>query len=98
MASINWTKQAKDDLIHIAEYIRIDSEKYAKITVFRIREKVNQLATFPYSGNIVPEISVKEIREIHCGNYRIIYIIKPDHKIDILTIHHAARKLRNNNE
>lgn len=45
----------------------------------------------PHSGRIVPELSQKNIREIIKGNYRIIYSLKDDFTIIILTIHHSAR-------
>lgn len=93
MAKINWTIQAKDDLISIAEYIKQDSIKYARIQVKRIRERVKQLNQNPLSGRIVPEFEDSTLRELILGNYRIIYkVITPD-RIDILTIRHSARRL-----
>jgi len=50
MVKIVWTEQALNDLVNIAEFIRRDSEKYARITVRKLRERVWQLKLFPYSG------------------------------------------------
>ena len=93
MVKINWTPQSKNDLISIAEFIAQDSRKYAKIQVKRIRERVKQLAKFPSSGRIVPELENPRIREIIVGNYRIIYLLATDKRIDVLTIYHSARIL-----
>ena len=93
MVKINWTSQAKNDLISIAEYIAKDSQKFAKIQIKIIRSRTNQLIKFPNSGRIVPEISDPEIREIIIGNYRLIYRTVSDQQIDILAVHHSARKL-----
>lgn len=93
MVKINWTPQSRNDLISIAEFIAQDSRKYAKIQVRRIRERVRQLVHFPKSGRIVPELENPRIREVIMGNYRIIYLIATDERIDILTIHHAAKLL-----
>lgn len=94
MVKINWTDQAIEDLTNIAEFIRKDSEKYARITVKNIRDRVRQLQQFPSSGKIVPEIEKTEIRELTFGNYRIIYKIFSSTRIDILTVHHSARQLK----
>ena len=93
MVKINWTTQAKNDLISIAEYIGQNSKKYARIQVKRIRERTRQLSEHPNSGREVPELENPRIRELILGNYRIIYCMVSDERIDILTIHHSARLL-----
>ncbi len=93
MVQISWTFQAKNDLRAIAEYISKDSKRYAKLQVIRLKERTNILKTQIRSGRIVPEINQNEIRELIEGNYRIIYKIVTDNKIDILAIHHSARDL-----
>lgn len=93
MARLNWTPQAKDDLITIAEYIAQDSQKYARIEIQRLRERARQAAKFPNSGRVVPELQNPQIRELILGNYRIIDTIVDEKDIDILTVHHSARML-----
>ena len=93
MVRINWTLQAKDDLKNIADYISKDSVKYAKLQVLRLRYKTNILKSQTHIGRIVPEIENRNIRELIEGNYRIIYKILSENRIDILTIHHSARDL-----
>ena len=98
MVKINWTPQAKNDLIGIAEFIGQNSRKYARIQIQRIRERVLQLKEYPNSGREVPELENPRIRELILGNYRIIYCIVSDERVDILTVHHSARLLNDKNE
>lgn len=98
MVQINWTLQAKKDLKEIAEYISRDSKIYAKRQVLKIRNRTIILITQPYSGRIVPELQEEIVRELIEGNYRIIYKIVSNNRIDILTIHHSARDLQSGEE
>jgi addiction module RelE/StbE family toxin len=93
MVQINWTFQSKDDLKSIAEYISKDSKKYARLQILRIRQRTKILNSQIYSGKIVSEMDKQNIRELIEGNYRIIYLIINDERIDILTVHHSARDL-----
>jgi len=94
MVRINWTFQAKNDLKDIVEYISKDSKLYAKRQVFKIRNRTNILKSQNYSGRKVPEIQDENIREVIEGNYRIIYRVVSENRIDILTVHHSSRDLR----
>ena len=93
MVQINWTHQAKDDLKSIAEYIKLDSVRYAKLQVIKIKSKTHILKSHPNAGRTVPEIDNEKIRELIEGNYRIIYKVISNSQVDILTIHHSARDL-----
>jgi len=57
----------------------------------RIKARTIILKERPESGRIVPEIGIKEIRELIEGNYRIVYRIFSNKSVEILTIHHSAR-------
>jgi len=94
MARLNWTDLSIDDLINIAEFISKDSVKYSVIQIKRIRERARLLKAQPFLGRIVPEIKDETIRELILGNYRIIYRIISEDRIDILTVHHSAKLLR----
>lgn len=94
MAKINWTVQAKNDLIAIGEFIAQNSTKFSKIQILRIRDRVKQLREFPQSGRIVPEFDKETIRELILGSYRIVYKLLDTGEIDILTVHHSARVIR----
>lgn len=91
MVQIKWTIQAREDLKSIAEYIALDSVKYAKLQVARIKFRIRILKTNIYIGKIATELNKPDIRELVEGNYRIIYRVKSDTHISILAIHHSAR-------
>ena len=95
MVKIKWSNNAIQDLLDISEYIARDSLKYAKKTTQSIFTSAKILKGNPKSGRIVPELSNSNIRELVRGNYRIIYLVKTDDSIDILTVHHSARELHN---
>jgi len=95
MVEVKWTDQSLEDINNIAEYIAADSEKFASIQVQKFFERVEVLHQYPKIGKVVPEITRENIRELISGNYRIIYKIISKSRIDILTVHHAARLLRN---
>ncbi len=91
MVRLNWSNQSVDDLENIAEFIARDSVKYAKRTIKKIRETAKVLKDYPALGRIVPETEDKSIRELIIGNYRLIYKISGKTRIDILTVHNAAK-------
>jgi len=93
MVQINWTIQAKNDLKDIADYISKDSVVYAKRQVSKIRSKTKILRIQINIGKLVSEIDDINIKELIEGNYRIIYKIVTENRVDILTIHHSARDL-----
>jgi len=96
MAEINWTDQAIEDIDNIAQFIAQDSPGFARIQVQRFFTRVEILKTQPKLGRMVPEIEEDQLRELIQGNYRIIYKIVDANLIDILTIHHSRRLLKNN--
>ncbi|QHE54216.1 type II toxin-antitoxin system RelE/ParE family toxin [Pontibacillus sp. HMF3514] len=90
MAEIIWAQSAVNDLDEICTYISHDSEEYARLFARRILEAIEQVATFPLSGKIVPELKNQLIRgKIH-GNYRIIYRDMGE-VLEVVRIMHAAR-------
>lgn len=93
MARLNWTTQAISDLVKIAEYIAVDSQKYAKLTVDKIRFEARQIKSAPLSGRVVPELGNNSIREKIIGNYRLIYKIVSESQVDILLVYHSSRLL-----
>jgi len=65
MIRIRWTKQSKEDLKSIADYISIDSVKYAKLQVVKIRIRINILKNHISAVKITPEINDPTIGEYH---------------------------------
>ncbi|TKJ20226.1 MAG: hypothetical protein CEE42_14920 [Promethearchaeota archaeon Loki_b31] len=92
MVKIKWTNHALEELDDIANYISIDSPKYAQILVKQIYEMVGHLKQFPKLGRKVPEYGDPELREILYKTYRIIYLVKKEH-LEIISIIHGSRKL-----
>ena len=58
MVQINWTTQAKEDLKSIADYIAIDSVKYAKLQIIRLKSRTQILKSHLGAGRIVPEMEL----------------------------------------
>jgi toxin ParE1/3/4 len=93
MVQVKWTRLAINDLKGIYSYISIDSVKYAKIQVLRIRNKIKILSKYPLAGKPVEEYENSSYRGLTEGRYRINYKLIHKSQIDILTIHHSARML-----
>ena len=93
MVRINWTRSAVADLKSISDYISKDSLHYARIQILKLKSRTKILRTNPHLGRVVPEFENESYRELIEGNYRIIYKIVDKERIDILTIHHAAKDL-----
>jgi toxin ParE1/3/4 len=95
MAKVIWTQRSLTDLKSIAEFISLDSIKYASLTIERLIDVTSYLETNPKIGRMVPEMKKHtKIREIIFGNYRIIYKITSTETVHILTVHHSSKHLR----
>jgi toxin ParE1/3/4 len=90
--NLRWTDTAIEDLQGIHDYIARNSPTFARRVVDRILRRSEQIATFPQSGQVVPELDSDEIREIFERPYRIIFRVLPD-QVDILAVVHGARQL-----
>lgn len=93
MVQIKWLKDAELDLKEIYEYISIDSKRYARFQVEKIKLSTEIIKNQPQIGKVVEEAEQPNIRELVEGNYRIIYRIVDIKTIHILLIHHGARDL-----
>ena len=89
MIEVEWTSSAIRDLTGIFEHIAKDSARYAIVVVDRITSRTNQIASFPYSGEMVPEYRRTDIREVIEYSYRVIYLVTAD-RIYILAVIHGA--------
>ena len=96
MAEIIWSARSIKDIEEIANYISKDSLQYAEEQVRQFFIKSKFLEKHPWFGRDVPEIGISSIRQILCGNYRIIYEVASQRQVVILTIHHQSRLLKNN--
>lgn len=91
MRAVLWTPRARTDLAGVRAFISQDSPHFAAVIVARIIAATDQVASFPESGRVVPELGRSEIREIIHVPYRIVYRLVGDDQIHILTVHHSAR-------
>jgi addiction module RelE/StbE family toxin len=96
MVEVKWTAQALIDLDDIGNYISKDSARYADITVQKLFYSTEILERQPFAGQISPEFYRDDIRELVRGNYRIVYRIVDNGLIDIMTVHHCKRLMKNN--
>lgn len=95
MASIIWTKEALQDIDSIANFISNDSEFYAKQFVKKIIDAALKLERYPTIGRPLRELPQSPYKEILFKKYRIIYRLD-EINIYIISIHHSARLLENN--
>ena len=89
---IRWSRRAKLDLSDIREFIAKDAPSDAKRFVEKIITAPEKLIDHPKLGRKVPEAEQEHIRELIFQNYRIIYLIRPDH-LYIVTVIHGNRDL-----
>ena len=95
MAAIIWTESAVSDIESIAAYISNDSLFYASKFVAKIFLAAEKLERHPLIGKVVRELPNHEYREILFQKYRIIYRVQGG-EIYIVSVHHSARLLSNN--
>jgi len=95
MVKVRWTDFALENLIAIGDYIEKDSYFYAQRVVNNLFDSVDILEQHPLAGKVVPEFNNRSLRELICGNYRIVYKLVSELDIDIITVHHSARLLKN---
>ncbi len=95
MATITWAPSALKDIDSIATYIAADSLNAAKNMVELFFEKAKVLETFPLYGKRVRELNNNSLREILVGRYRMIYEVFSEEEVNILSVHHQLRLLKN---
>jgi addiction module RelE/StbE family toxin len=93
MASVYWTESALDDAEAIRRFISSDSPEYAQRVVDRLLESTRRLAQFPFSGHVVPEYGAESRRQIICGVYRVLYLVRGD-ECFIVAVVHASRDFK----
>jgi toxin ParE1/3/4 len=88
-----WTDAAVAQLEAIHDYVAQISPEYARRIVDRLTKRSIQIAAFPFSGRMVSEYELNEVREIIEGSYRTIYLIKEDEdQIEVLAVIHSSRE------
>ena len=87
-----WTDPALDRAREIAVHIARDDPDAAARWADRLFDAVEQLATFPDSGRVVPEMGRRTVRELIFGAYRVFYRIGSD--VEILSVRHGSQLIR----
>ncbi len=87
---IVWAPLAVDRMEEAVRFIAQDKPDAARSWAEQLLARVDQVAQFPESGRIVPELGRDDIREIVHGSHRVIYRLAGG-EIRILTVRHTAR-------
>ena len=88
-----WTAHAKARLRQIQNYIAQDSPLYARRVSEEMVRKTIKLDSLPRRGHKTPELNEDSVREVSIYSYRIIYEIKSDDVVEVLTLVHKRRNL-----
>jgi len=78
---LQWTTNAKDDLLNIVAYIKKESPSAANDIYLKIKDKAHSSNFFPLKGRVVPELQKEGItlyRELISSPWRIIYKVGND--------------------
>lgn len=90
MGEIRWTNEAELWLKDIFDFIVQDNPDAAQKVINGIFEKSQLLTEFPRTGCIYRSEPGTEIRILLYGHYRIAYLLRDDHSIDVLGVFHGA--------
>ena len=96
MVQIKITHKAKKDITEIYNYILQDSYQNAELVAESLIRKIETIKRQPDFGKIVKEFNNPFIRELKLFKYRIIYRVKTVSLVEIITIQHSSRLLKNN--
>lgn len=91
---IEWTRRARRDVLEIGDFIARDKPVAAARWARRLIDTTEQIALFPSSGRVVPEVGRPDIREVILESYRIVYHLGAT-RISILTVFESHRLLTN---
>jgi len=91
---LQWSPRAERELTQLRDYIAQDSPFYARQFIERLISSVERLPLLPRSGRPVPEAGHSDtIREIIFQGYRIIYRIRSEALLEVVTVLHGARDI-----
>ncbi len=91
----NKTRDAKNDLMEIIDYIANDKKDLSKSIYHKLKNKALTLSNMPLKGRIVPELKIFSIdiyREIIENPWRIIYRVQ-DKEVIILAVIDGRRNI-----
>lgn len=85
--------EAQADVAAIAAGRAEFSERSAGKLAGAIIARADQVADFPYSGRVIPEFQVENLREVLEQGYRILYEVFPD-RIEVFGVMSSRQDLR----
>jgi len=88
-----WTKESINRLREIENYIARDNTNAAIKFIDNLILLTENLSKNPERGRVVPELSIKAIRELLYKDYRIVYLIKKN-RIEVLTVFEGHQLLK----
>jgi toxin ParE1/3/4 len=85
--------RAVEDLETIVKYFALDNPEVARRLARQMLEKTTELGKFPLRGQIVPEFSDPDIRQLILKPYRIIYRVEESKKrVSVARFWHGAQE------
>jgi toxin ParE1/3/4 len=91
MHDVTISKQARQDLIAIWEYIAEDNPASADRLLDTLDARINRLADHPFLGPARPDIR-RDLRYLVCDNYLVLYRVL-DGTVEVVRVLHGARNL-----
>jgi toxin ParE1/3/4 len=91
---IVWSPRAEREITQLRDCISRDSPAYARQFTERMVLAIERLTSMPRSGRTVPEAGHQDlIREIVFQGYRIVYRIRDEQHVEVVTLLHGTRDL-----
>jgi plasmid stabilization system protein ParE len=94
LAEVVWTEPAEADLTAIADYLALDNPDAAAALVQRVLAHMRQLARFPRSGSVPPELPGGRYRQIVEPPCRVFYRVEQKQRVIILHVMRSEQRLR----
>jgi addiction module RelE/StbE family toxin len=89
--NVNFTPQARDDLLAIRDWIAADNQRTAEDVLSRIRQTALMFGQFPLLGRKGRVAGTREFGVTGLP-YTIVYRIASETDIDVLAIAHQRRR------
>ncbi|MGE3984190.1 MAG: type II toxin-antitoxin system RelE/ParE family toxin [Dehalococcoidia bacterium] len=91
MAVVRWSDEATDRLTDIIEFLEGIDPRAAQVFVQRVRQAVEQLELFPYSGQALTGFGFDSMRELVIGNFRLAYVVFSSDEVNVVSIRGGPR-------
>ena len=88
-----WTAFAVDRASEEASFIARDKPAAAKRWLDGLMKAVDRLASFPLSGGRLSELPISNYRQLIYKSHRVVYRIRDDDEVVILTVRRFKKRL-----